>query len=312
VVGVTGSPLFPGYQQIASTAIANAGVVNGTAVPCIWAKASFTSNGGPKPDLSGCTIYSNGDATCNGHNLGATYGVASGTDNGCGITEVSNVPAPPDPYGATAYTQNIPNGTSCGGNYPQEGNSGFSTTNTISGSIAPRAAPYCGDIQLTGNVTLTGSQNIVTIYNGKLDLNGHTISTASGAGATILFTGTNATTYKHYPTGGGTLDIQPPTSGNWSGVALYQDPSLTNGVSFDYSGNSPTWNITGLVYLPNATVTYSGAVNKSSNGASCFLFVAATITVNGTADIFANDTDCASAGLPVPSVDVAFRAKLVQ
>ncbi|MDP9057408.1 MAG: pilus assembly protein TadG-related protein, partial [Pseudomonadota bacterium] len=304
VVGFAGSTTAQCQhcQLITSSAIATADAAIGTATPCIWAKVSFTSNGGPKPDLTGCTIYSNGDATCNGHNLSATYGVAVGTDNGCGITEISGAPATSDPYGTTAYTTNIPDGSNCSGKYPQEGDSGFSTTNTISGSIAPKATAYCGDIQLTGDVTLTGSQNIFTIYNGRLDTNGHKISTASGAGATILFTGTNATTYKHYSTGGGTLDIQAPTSGNWSGVALYQDPSLNNGVSFSYAGNSPTWNITGLVYLPNADVTFSGAVNKSSNGASCFIFVASTITVNGTAYIFANDTACASAGLVVPGV----------
>ena len=112
-----------------------------------------------------------------------------------------------------------------------------------------------------------------------------------------MFTGSNSSSYQYIPTGGGTLDIAAPTSGIWSGVAIYQDPSLTTNVDIAAAGNSPTWNITGLAYLPNSNVTLSGAVGKSSAGASCFELVTGNLTINGTGNIFANDTGCASAGL---------------
>jgi hypothetical protein len=48
-------------------------------------------------------------------------------------------------------------------------------------------------------------------------------------------------------TGNGTLDIAAPTSGAWSGIAVYQDPALTTNVNISYAGNNPTWNITGLI-----------------------------------------------------------------
>jgi hypothetical protein len=115
---------------------------------------------------------------------------------------------------------------------------------------------------------------------------------------TVVFSGTSGS-YTHAPTGGGTLDIQAPKTGVWSGVALYQDPSLTTGVDISDAGNSPTWDITGLVYLPNANVTFSGAVNKSSNGDSCFALVVADITINGTASILSHG-GCAAAGLNMP------------
>ena len=53
------------------------------------------------------------------------------------------------------------------------------------------------------------------------------------------------------------------TSGTWSGVAIYQDPSLTTGVDIAAAGNSRTWNITGLVYLPHSSVTFSGLANAN-------------------------------------------------
>jgi hypothetical protein len=87
-------------------------------------------------------------------------------------------------------------------------------------------------------------------------------------------------------------------------VAIYQDPALTTGVDITYAGNSPTWDITGLVYLPHASVTFKGAVNKSSNGASCFALVVDNITIDGTGDILATG-GCAAAGLTLPTDNVA-------
>jgi hypothetical protein len=51
------------------------------------------------------------------------------------------------------------------------------------------------------------------------------------------------------------------------------------------------------VYLPHSSVTFSGAVNKSSTGQTYFTMVVDNITINGTGSIFANDTQCQAAGL---------------
>jgi hypothetical protein len=126
----------------------------------------------------------------------------------------------------------------------------------------------------------------------------------------VVFSGDNSGGYTHAPTGGGTLDIQAPKTGPLSGVALYQDPSLTSGVDIAAAGNSPTWDITGLVYLPHANVTFSGAVNKSANGDSCFALVVADITINGTASILAHGA-CAAAGLNMPLNQIPGRGQLV-
>ena len=77
-------------------------------------------------------------------------------------------------------------------------------------------------------------------------------------------------------------------------------PNLSSNVDFAAAANSPTWKLTGLVYLPHATVTLSGAVNKSSNGASCLALVVDNIIVSGTGAIFTNNNQCAQAGLMMP------------
>ena len=57
------------------------------------------------------------------------------------------------------------------------------------------------------------SNAVLVIENGQLDTNGYSITTSSGSGLTVVFSGTNSGSYTHAPTGGGTLDISSPTSG---------------------------------------------------------------------------------------------------
>lgn len=324
-------------QLIGARAVATTKGGGGTIENCITALSSvgtpFQSNGGPKPNLSGCAIFSNGNMECSGHNLGASYGVAVGTNgpgNQCGNNAVPGATPITDPY--TGRAANIPANT-CptlypSGTYPVLPTKGsepdLPARNVISGSKSWTGnQQFCGDVQLSGNVTLTGSQTTIVIQNGRLDLHGYKISTASGAAATIVFSGTNSSSYSHYPVttnfpngtkgpGPATIDITAPTSGVWSGVALYQDPALTTNVSFNEAGNSPAWNITGLAYFPKADIGFSGIVNKSATGKQCFVLVAYTVLISGTAQILAN-TECASAGLSPPTTTVgsSLREKLV-
>ncbi|MBF0128478.1 MAG: pilus assembly protein [Alphaproteobacteria bacterium] len=285
-------------------------------------------SGSPNADLSGCSMMSNTSATCNGHDGDADFGDAHGENDGCGNVQNSGVDVVEDPYsGLSAF---IPADT-CAGSYPQmslwhDGHDQFAMaafngkgdgddlpasnlwtgTKELSGDVT-----ICGDLRLTGDVTVNAPDNaVLVIRNGRLDTNGYTLRTASGSGLTVVFTGDNGS-YTHIPTGGGSLDIAAPTSGNWSGVAIYQDPGLTTGVDISEAGNDPTWNITGLVYLPHASVTFSGAINKSSNGEECFAMVVDNLTNNGTGSILAKGA-CDVAGLTMPSGNSPGRGVLVR
>jgi hypothetical protein len=317
VVGFTGNTTYNGSHAQTIQGSATASNIGVTHQYCLLTlstiTASLNSNGAPKANLAGCNVMSDGGATCNGHNLGATYGDAAGTNNGCGVTEESDVPVVADPYAHLA--SNIPANAinSCGGSFPQEDKHGnIGPANQLTGTYNyPSTVVLCGDQQLSGDMTINApAGTTIIIENGQLDTNGHTIQTANGSTATIVFSGDNSGSYTHSPTGGGTLNIQAPTSGNWSGVAIYQDPSITSGTDISYAGNNPTWDITGLVYLPHSNVTMSGAVNKSSNGASCFVMVAWTMLINGTADILETG-GCAAAGLAMPVNTVGHRGELV-
>jgi hypothetical protein len=93
-------------------------------------------------------------------------------------------------------------------------------------------------------------------------------------------------------------------------MALYQDPSLTSGVDISAAGKSPTWDITGVAYFPHASVTFSGAVSKSSHGHSCFSLVVDNLLINGTGSILAHG-ECTQAGVTLPTGQVPSRGKLV-
>ena len=136
------------------------------------------------------------------------------------------------------------------------------------------------------------------LYTGKKP-NGRTLSTTANSALTIVFTGT-AGSYTHAPTGDGTLDFNAPKTGPWKGMAIYQDPKLTTGVDIEEAGNSPTWKISGMVYLPQSSVTLSGAISKSSNGESCFGLVVKDLLINGTGAIMAHG-NCGEAGLNLPT-----------
>jgi hypothetical protein len=161
---------------------------------------------------------------------------------------------------------------------------------------------------LIGDVTATNG-GVMVIENGSLNLGSHTFT---GAGLTIIFTGQTVAglSPSYSPPSSGTLDISAPTSGNWSGVALYQDPRLTTGVDWSSSGSSLTWDITGLIYMPNSNILFSGDINRASGGADCFSIVDKTFRINGNVTITEQQTGCHSAGLNPPTSNIK-RAILV-
>jgi len=308
VVGYAGSG--GGRKYLIATAVAKPAIIRRPY--CLLALASsgtataIRTTGSPSADLAGCSTKSNTSANCSGHDLGADYGDAVGINSGCGKVQTSGLPPTADPYSGLAA--NIPANT-CGGVYPQLPSGSVATwsgTKHLSGDVVT-----CGDLKLTGNVMVNApSGAVLVIVNGQLDTNGFALRTLSGSSLTLVFTGTNGGSYIHAPTGNGIVDVAAPTSGPWSGVMIYQDPKLTTGVDINAGGNSPTWNISGLVYLPHASVSLSGAVNKSSYGESCFVLVVDSILMKGAANILPKG-GCVAAGVTMPTGPATGRAWLV-
>jgi hypothetical protein len=115
------------------------------------------TNGAPNSDFTGCSVMSDSSSNCNGSNLNANYGLAAGTNSGCGNKEKSDIPIVADPY--LAMASHIPANT-CG-SYPQEpqkkNDPPLPASNQWSGSKSfSGAVQMCGDVQLTADV-VTGT-----------------------------------------------------------------------------------------------------------------------------------------------------------
>jgi Flp pilus assembly protein TadG len=307
-------------QTVQAVAISSSRVNAGF---CIVALASglaastnaFLINGGSSFNLGGCDVHSNASAKCNGAGpwgITASSQVGASGPGACGTTtNLYTQSTIPDPFAALTTAANIP---------PLPGGCAGATTWTTSTKAIP-VAGFCfnGDLTIAANntVTLTSTApgGVIYIYGGRNLLlgSGSQLLGPTGSGVTIVFTGTAGGT-PGFITGTGTIDIGAPTSGTWSGVAVYQDNRMTTVSSRTYSGNSPTMNITGLVYAPYADITYSGAINHQTGGLSCLGMVARTVTVSGTGSIFANSTSqCYQAGLNLPAGPTQlFRQALVQ
>jgi hypothetical protein len=66
--------------------------------------------------------------------------------------------------------------------------------------------------------------------------------------------------------------------------------------------------------MPNASLTISGAINKSANGADCMVTIAKDVLVNGTGSLYSQTPDgsgCKSAGLIQPTATIPGRSTLV-
>ena len=313
LVNYLGTATVGGVKSTRISAMAIASPGAGAGEYCLVALSTapgvnaIIANGAPKADLTGCGVRSNTGMRCDGQDLKASFGDAGGTNNGCGAVTTSNVPTPfSDPFAARAAS--LP-ADACGGSYPKVGS--LPTSNKWTGArTLTSTTTICGDLQLTGNVTITApSDAVLIIRNGQLATNNFTLRTAAGSGLAIVFTGTNNASHSHIPSGKGGLDITAPTSGTWAGVALYQDPALTVNVAMPDAASEPTWAFSGLIYLPKVDLSFSGSTGKATSGATCTVIVANTVSVNGTALVLST-SQCAAAGLTTPTNGAAGRGVL--
>ncbi|WP_374575619.1 pilus assembly protein TadG-related protein [Phenylobacterium sp.] len=333
LVGFNGDAALGGGRAQTIQAYAVASGKSGAGTYCLLALASggptvdgISTHGSPKADFTGCNVATNGNASCKGHDLKADASDAGGTTSDCaaGGTGTTGVDPIPDPYAdlADQIPANTCSPAGSKSTYPQDTgkkNSPTPASNKLSGSLVLTSTPkiYCGDVVLTGNLSVStpADGGVIVVENGSLNIpSGMTLSTAAGSGLTIIFSGPTVSGLSptHTLVGGGTIDIAAPTTGDWSGIAMVQDPALTSGIDWSAAGNSPTWDITGLIYMPNADVTFSGVVNKASNGHDCFALVVDTFLSNGTATILEHQSECAAAGLTPPSGPTSARPALVQ
>jgi hypothetical protein len=108
-----------------------------------------------------------------------------------------------------------------------------------------------------GSPTITLKPGLY-IFNGAGGLNVSSGTTFSGTGVTFYFV--NGASFNI--SNGATANISAPTSGTYSGILFYQDP--TDSAADQFSGGS-AGTINGIYYLPSANLTIANGTATTFN-----------------------------------------------
>lgn len=144
---------------------------------------------------------------------------------------------------------------------------------------------YCGGISLTGTTSATFNSGTYILLGGGLTVHGGASMTGSG----VMFYNTcspspcnNSNAGTITINGGGNLNLSAPTSGVYTGILFFQDPTAGASTSVNFLGNNSTC-LTGALYFPSSNVTFSG--DSSASGCATGL-VADTITMTGNSNSY--------------------------
>jgi Flp pilus assembly protein TadG len=222
-----------------------------------------------------------GGVTCNSSNSTAcTQGDGTISDPYAGIT-LPSTPAPP-----------------------------CATANPSGGSLGP--GRYCG-LNVNGtSITLTGGVYILDCTNSTcpsaqgtssmLIVKNASLTVASGASATLVFTCSTCTSASQWPSNGlllaagGSISLNAPTTGATAGFVMIGDPAMPLNTLFDTHSN-PSACLMGTVYAPNAEFDYGGTPTTGCTGSSssfCLQLIANTIDLYGNASL--NGAGCSLSG----------------
>jgi Flp pilus assembly protein TadG len=255
----------------------------------------LSDNGNTTLNLPGCNLYINspsssaltltGQATINAN---AAYIAGNYTTSGRASLNTTSgtftgAAAANDPYADVS----IPSYSGCDqNNYSINGNKSASFAPGSSGVMV-----FCNGLSLSGGSSVTLAAGTYIIDRGSLSISGNS-SISGTAGVTIILTSSTGSNYATASvSGGSTVDLVAPTSGPLAGMAVFQDRNAPASGTDSFSGGT-SQNITGVVYFPNQSVTFSGGT--TTGGAICTQLVASIITFNGNA---AFNNNCQGTGV---------------
>jgi hypothetical protein len=311
------------FGSLASLTIANRAVAEISQLPpgCLLALNGTASDainlaGSPTIDAPNCTIVSDSNSSSAVHLQGAASITAGGVATVGDWSHTGN-----------AYTLSLQNPAQVGANpVPDPYASTLTHANFLTDGLS--TAPTCSSSTVGGVLTYSSTVTPGCVIAGGLDIKNSTVNLGpgtywlegnltldNGSGATLECTscsngGAGVTIILTAPSGGtvGTasiasnadLDLNAPDSGPFAGMVLIQDSnglasyniSLPNPDTFSASANG-TETLTGLVYFPDAAVTFQGT--PAASGPQCLVLVANTVALQGN-PTFAT-SGCSSLGL---------------
>jgi Flp pilus assembly protein TadG len=319
--------LFSNFASLAGVTIANRAIaiVNQLPPGCLLAlnpTAPDTINlaGNPTLNAPDCTVVSDSDASSAIHLQGnATLNAATivtpgeWSHTGAAFSLTTTYPPQiganyvPDPYASTLTHSNfVTDGLSSTTAACTSSSGGKNLTNYANPGGTEPGCIIAGGLDIKnstvnlapGTYWLTGNLTLESGNGATLEC---TACSNGGAGVTIILTAplTGGTVGTVTLDSNADLDLNAPSSGPFAGMVLIQDSNglpggiaLPNPDDFNAQANA-TETLSGLVYFPDAAVTFQGT--PVASGPQCLLLVANTVALQGTPGF--NTTGCSSLGL---------------
>lgn len=170
----------------------------------------------------------------------------------------------------------------------------FTNTSINSGNPVLTQGVYCGGLMITGSasVTFTPGLYVITAQGG---VNNGLVINSSGT-----VTGNEVTFYNAAGsasvsiTSSGTVSLTAPTSGNYAGILLFQDPANQSSATVD-GGINPKFE--GALYFPNVNSTLT--IDDIGSAAAYTIVVAGSLDIRGNNNILNSDYSSLSNGSPI-------------
>jgi len=267
---------------------------SGSTTACVLALGSanqskaLNATGSTSVTMTGCSAAtnstnSNAASAVAGFSLDCIYSAGGGsgspTMSTCSSIQ-TNQPAITDPYEAVVTKPADSDFDAC--------TTYIRTTPGVDENLS--AGVYCDLEYNSNNKTLTLAAG--TYYLDRGDLRVTSGATIDGtAGVTIVFgdsTGSGGCGGVAVQ-GGSSLNLTAPTSGNFSGLALYRSSACDTGEDFNFSGTTDS-TIIGAIYNPAADIVFTG---NGTVGSTCLQVIGDTVTFTGNSTL---GSTCAAAG----------------
>lgn len=188
-----------------------------------------------------------------------------------GTPNTQNASPTLDPY-ANVQMQTPP---ACTG---QSGTSG--NNNTV--NLTP--GTFCGGWSFGNNVTLNLAPGTYYI-NQKMNISNNTTVNGNG-GVTLVINGN----YGINLSNNSVLNLTAPTSGTYSGIAIFGSRTATSTVTQEFSNNTTT-DVVGAIYFPNQIVQFDNNATLTASG--CTQLIGRIINISNNAEL---DSNCVNKG----------------
>lgn len=311
-----------------AVALANVTVADTGCVIALDRSAAQTirTSGSGNLTFNSCALYDNSSAS-NALYIGGSGSISSdaayivgGVNGSITTTDGTHTGVNPiaDPYGNAPSPSAPPTTGTCGtGGTNGQGLDKLFPNGQPTFTIVPTTCTEYGfggskDLHLTAGQTLNLCPGTYVFDNGtSLIMDGSSTLNApptsnlatlcSGdttGGVTLIFTNSGGGNPGIMNIGGGaTVNLTAPTTGTYSGIAVFQDRLTCTGNGNNNNGCNTqlqaggNQNITGAIYFPKNSLSYAGG--SSTGGAQCTQLIADTITFTGNSTFNSN---CSSAG----------------